>query len=710
MENNETIPALLDVRKRKTAMRFRPIILLFLGQFVFVSCTSTAPTTVRDAGAPDAGPETSGFLSLEVSPEALNLEPGQQELIQAFGIADDGTRKIVQDPSWVSDNESVVVVNAEGIVSAVDAGATEVHALWGDLRATVQIRVVADLDELPPRGLSYKSPVTYIAGQAIDPNTPNHQGGVPTRYQITPSLPAGLFIDAESGVISGTPRIPATRVLYTVTASNAGGSAVALVSLEVECDLNAPPSPSEDVPDALLQDSNGDGIDGVVCGPIFVATDGNDGAIGTIDAPVQTLTQAILLAKSYEPPRPIYVSKGQYDGRLTLSSGVHIYGGFDRSAGWSRDIESWPVVRASAPALLAENLEVSSTISQMEFQADDTSAGSATSYAALIQDCAAELRFERVVFRAGRGGDGSPGSAGWDGFWGEDATYGDSGCEPRWELGLQFCGSDPPCERPWYGQAGGSESESGSGGSGGYAGLGDEPGQAGSAGAGGASGGAGGVESVNLGRGGDGQAGAQGAHGMNGAGGSSGQPGADGADGRPGEGGGGGGGGAGNGDYCDAYGGAGGGGGSGGEPGEGGQGGSAGGASIALVVQNTDIHLENVRLVPGAGGDGGAGGYGGYGGFGGLGGYGGSAYTDELPGGDSGAGGEGGQGGNGGDGGHGGGGGGGNSIAILSDDLERVSVVDAEFETGAGGEGGAGPGEPGTAGQVLDYWEGAFSR
>jgi gliding motility-associated-like protein len=61
--------------------------------------------------------------------------------------------------------------------------------------------------------------------------TPTISGGVPT-YTISPALPAGLSINATSGVISGT--LTATQtgsITYTVTATNTGGSTTATVTL-----------------------------------------------------------------------------------------------------------------------------------------------------------------------------------------------------------------------------------------------------------------------------------------------------------------------------------------------------------------------------------------------------------------------------------------------------------------------------------------------
>jgi 6-phosphogluconolactonase (cycloisomerase 2 family) len=75
----------------------------------------------------------------------------------------------------------------------------------------------------PPKNLHYStSAAIYARDAAIAPNTPAVTGEV-AKYTVQPALPAGLAIDAKSGIISGTPTAIAELGEYQVTAQNGAG-------------------------------------------------------------------------------------------------------------------------------------------------------------------------------------------------------------------------------------------------------------------------------------------------------------------------------------------------------------------------------------------------------------------------------------------------------------------------------------------------------
>src|ERR1035438_7330105 len=87
----------------------------------------------------------------------------------------------------------------------------------------------------PPTGLTYSvNPATYTVGVAITPNSPSSSGGAVTSYSVSPSLPAGLALNSTTGVISGTPTAVTASSVFTVTATNTGGTTTATLTITVK--------------------------------------------------------------------------------------------------------------------------------------------------------------------------------------------------------------------------------------------------------------------------------------------------------------------------------------------------------------------------------------------------------------------------------------------------------------------------------------------
>jgi hypothetical protein len=86
----------------------------------------------------------------------------------------------------------------------------------------------------PPSALSYTTATAvYIKGTAITPNNPTGSGGAVTSYSVSPALPAGMSLDDNTGIISGTPTAATAKASYTVMASNATGSTTATLTITV---------------------------------------------------------------------------------------------------------------------------------------------------------------------------------------------------------------------------------------------------------------------------------------------------------------------------------------------------------------------------------------------------------------------------------------------------------------------------------------------
>ena len=85
-----------------------------------------------------------------------------------------------------------------------------------------------------PSALTYTlNTPSYCVGTAIADNNPSSGGGTPTSYSVSPALPAGLSIDAVTGIISGTPTTASIATNYTVTASNSCGLTTNILNITV---------------------------------------------------------------------------------------------------------------------------------------------------------------------------------------------------------------------------------------------------------------------------------------------------------------------------------------------------------------------------------------------------------------------------------------------------------------------------------------------
>ena len=74
---------------------------------------------------------------------------------------------------------------------------------------------------------------TKIVNNAISGYTISSTGGAIASYAISPAAPAGLTFNTATGLLSGTPTATQSATTYTITATNASGSATATFALTV---------------------------------------------------------------------------------------------------------------------------------------------------------------------------------------------------------------------------------------------------------------------------------------------------------------------------------------------------------------------------------------------------------------------------------------------------------------------------------------------
>jgi uncharacterized repeat protein (TIGR01451 family) len=123
---------------------------------------------------------------------------------------------------FISGTPTLVSPRADYVVTAINTG--------GSTTANVTIQV----NEIAPSMLSYaRNPLVATRGTTIAPDAPSSQGGPVTVYAAVPALPAGLVLNAMTGVVSGTPTAISPITPYTITAMNSGGTASATLNIQV---------------------------------------------------------------------------------------------------------------------------------------------------------------------------------------------------------------------------------------------------------------------------------------------------------------------------------------------------------------------------------------------------------------------------------------------------------------------------------------------
>ena len=163
---------------------------------VYTQGTAITPDSPASTGGPVTGYGVSPAL-----PAGLALNP-------TTGVISGTPTAVTATASY-----TVTASNSTGSTTAI-------------LSITVQVAL--------PAGLAYTTAAAvYTVGTPIPPDSPTSTGGAVTAYSVSPDLPAGLSMDDDTGVITGTPAVVSAKSKYIVTASNATGNATATLTITV---------------------------------------------------------------------------------------------------------------------------------------------------------------------------------------------------------------------------------------------------------------------------------------------------------------------------------------------------------------------------------------------------------------------------------------------------------------------------------------------
>ena len=104
---------------------------------------------------------------------------------------------------------------------------------------TFKIKIAVSFPVVAPTNLSYGAlNLNLTSGVAMNLITPTVNGTV-SSYTYS-SLPSGLSVNSNTGVLSGTPSTPQSQTSYTITASNSAGSTSVNLSISITAPVIAP--------------------------------------------------------------------------------------------------------------------------------------------------------------------------------------------------------------------------------------------------------------------------------------------------------------------------------------------------------------------------------------------------------------------------------------------------------------------------------------
>lgn len=198
------------------------------------------------------------------------------------------TQFIIQDPR---DRDAVIITNGAGAIQSSetqDVPSGFKALAWGNVTiggvATDRLIAITDTEiyfyggspppDLMPSITATVNPISVRVGQTLSPVTlPEATGGDgPLTYALTPVLPAGLEVDLDTRVLSGSPSAAQARTQYTWTARDRDGD-VATVQFFLTVTPNLVPAFADDaeIPDLALTKDVRPSI------PLFPRATGGDG-------------------------------------------------------------------------------------------------------------------------------------------------------------------------------------------------------------------------------------------------------------------------------------------------------------------------------------------------------------------------------------------------------------------------------------------------
>ena len=197
----------------------------------------------------NAGPAAT-LTSITVTPSGPSIAVGATQQLTATGAYSDGsTQNLTAQVAWSSASTSIATVSSSGLATGIGGGTTTISAtagaVSGSTSLTVQVAPIAITTTSLSGGMVGSSyTATLAATGGTPPYTWSLAGG---------SLPAGLTLNGNTGVISGTPTSAGTSS-FTVQVTGGAQSTTKALGITVSAGVTGaslwPSNPTPAVIDA----------------------------------------------------------------------------------------------------------------------------------------------------------------------------------------------------------------------------------------------------------------------------------------------------------------------------------------------------------------------------------------------------------------------------------------------------------------------------
>ena len=193
-----------------------------------VASSSTYTVTATNTAGTDTASLT--IVVNDVAPTSITYSPSSFTLTK-------GTAMTTTTPSTTGGTVTtwsvspslplgLSIASSDGAISGTPTAVTSqaTYTITGtNTGGSITTTITIQVNDVAPI-ISYSTIPDLTKGTAMTTVSPTSSGGAVTSWAVSPSLPAGLTLSSTTGAISGTPTTVTPSAVYTITATNTGGT------------------------------------------------------------------------------------------------------------------------------------------------------------------------------------------------------------------------------------------------------------------------------------------------------------------------------------------------------------------------------------------------------------------------------------------------------------------------------------------------------